>query len=73
MEIYVPHLLNSIFNIVYAISIIILCSFLGIIVASYAVTNGINLLGIRINSTMRKILLIVSTVLAGYLGLVWIL
>jgi hypothetical protein len=46
---------------------------LGIIIASYAVTAGMNLIGFKLGTTTRKTVVVIAAVLAGYLGLVWAL
>jgi len=55
------------------VSAVFLSSAIGIAMANYAVTTGLDILQIRLSPTLRKVIVLVAAVLAGYLGLVWAL
>lgn len=63
----------TIFGAVFVISVVILSSFLGIIIASYAVTTGADILGIKLSLAIRKAVVFISALSAGYLGVTWVL
>jgi len=65
--------IEQIFSGTFVVSVVILCMLLGIIIASYAVTAGMNLIGFKLGTTTRKTVVVIAAVLAGYLGLVWAL
>ena len=55
------------------VSAVFLSSAIGTAMANYAVTTGLDILQIRLSPTLRKVIVLVAAVLAGYLGLVWAL
>ncbi len=65
--------MNTIFSGTFVISVVVFSSFLGIIIASYAVTTGADLLGIKLSLAMRKVVMGINAVSAGLLGLAWAL
>ncbi len=65
--------MNTIFSGAFVISVVVLSSFLGIIIASYAVTTGADLLGIKLSLAMRKVVVGINAVSACLLGLAWAL
>ena len=65
--------INTIVHILYAISVGVVSTALGIALASYGVLPGIEMLEIKLSPTMRKLVVFSIGILAGFLGLILVL
>lgn len=64
---------DTIFSGALVVSVVVLSSYLGIIVGSYAVTAGADTAQIKLSMAIKKAVVLISAVSAGYLGLGWAL